>query len=126
LTDVPRIPARRARKAGPRWLAAAAALLALACAPRVRVLAGGGGAPTSFRVRAEATRVELSGTMTAWRPVPLERRGGLFELWLDLPPGRYEYRLEIVDARETRAVFPDGGERTSDGFGGENAVVRVQ
>jgi hypothetical protein len=109
-----------------RWLAASTALLALGCAPRVCVLPGEGGAPTSFRVRADATRVELSGTMTDWRPVALARRGSAFELRLDLPPGRYEYRLEVVDREGIRTVFPEGGERTSDGFGGENSVVRVR
>jgi 1,4-alpha-glucan branching enzyme len=107
-------------------LLAAIAAVALACAPAIRVLPGDRGALTSFRVRASATRVELSGTMTDWRAVPLERHGGVFELELDLPPGRYEYRLEIVDPAGTRVIFPEGGERTSDGFGGENAVVRVQ
>jgi hypothetical protein len=108
-----------------KWFPAIAAAT-LACAPRVLVLPGERGAPTSFRVRAAAARVELSGTMTAWRRVPLERHGRVFELRLDLPPGRYEYRLEVVDSTGIRVVFPDGGERTSDGFGAENAVVRVQ
>ncbi len=107
-------------------LLATAALFALACAPRVTVRPGGSAAPSVFRVRADASRVELSGTMTSWRPRPLERRGDLFELELDLAPGRYEYRLEIVDEGGIHAVFPDDGERTSDGFGGENAVVRVR
>ncbi len=107
-------------------LAAIVALLALGCAPPVHVLPGGRGAVTSFRVRAEATSVVLSGTMTGWRPLPLERRGGRFELEMDLAPGRYEYRLEVADPGGIHVVFPDGAERASDGFGGENAVVRVR
>jgi hypothetical protein len=104
----------------------AAALAALACAPSVVIRPGGHDAPTAFRVRTPATRVELSGTMTSWRPVPLAPRDGAFELELELPPGRYEYRLEVVDDRGTHVVFPEDGERANDGFGGENAVLRVR
>jgi hypothetical protein len=77
-------------------------------------------------VRADARAVQLSGTMTGWRPRQLERRGGVFEIALDLPPGRHEYRLEVVDDSGAHVVFSKGTERTDDGFGGENAVVRVR
>ncbi len=101
------------------------AVLALACAPAVAVRPGGSRAPTVFRVEADAGQVILSGTMTGWRGLPLERRGEAFELSLDLAPGRYEYRLEVRDARGARFVHPKDAERVDDGFGGENAVLRI-
>jgi len=107
-------------------LVAAVALLALGCAAPITVCPGGRGHPTVFRVRSDARAVLLSGTMTGWRPWPLQRHGRDFELALELPPGRHEYRLEIVDDHGAHVVFSEGSERTADGFGGENAVVRVQ
>ncbi len=101
------------------------AALALACAPAVAVRPGSGGAPTVFRVEADAREVILSGSMTGWRGVPLERRDGAFELSLDLGPGRYEYRLEVHDGKGTRLVHPGSAERVDDGFGGENLVLRI-
>jgi hypothetical protein len=64
--------------------------------------------------------------MTGWRPRQLERRGGDFEIAIELPPGRHEYRLEILDDSGAHVVFSEGAERTADGFGGENAVLRVR
>ncbi len=107
-------------------LAAMAALLGVACTPRASVVPGGRSAPTVFRVRAKAREVVLSGTMTGWRPRPLERADGGFELRLELAPGRYEYRLEALDSRGIHVVFSEGAERTDDGFGGENAVLRIR
>jgi hypothetical protein len=107
-------------------LAAAAVLLGVACAPRASVVPGGRSAPTVFRVRAKVSGVVLSGTMTGWRPLPLERADGAFELRLELAPGRYEYRLEALDSHGIHAVFSEGAERTDDGFGGENAVLRIR
>ena len=109
---------------GPRRRAALA-LLALACAPAVTVRPGSGAGPTIFRVEASAQQVVLSGTMTGWRGQPLERRQGAFELRLELPPGRYEYRLELRDTTGARVVHPRDAERVADGFGGENAVLRI-
>jgi hypothetical protein len=108
-----------------RPLASMASILVLACAPAVIVRPGGRAAPTVLRVRTDATRVALLGTMTGWRLLPLERRGRAFELSLDLPPGRYEYRLEVRDNTGVHEVFPEGAERADDGFGGENAVLRI-
>ncbi len=106
--------------------AAAAALLAAACAaPATSVRPGDGGAPTVWRVRTRADTVTLSGTMTGWRPVPLERHDGQFELRLRVPPGRHEYRLDAREGSSTRQILPDDVERAPDGFGGENAVLRV-
>ncbi len=109
-----------------RILCAGAILLAMGCAPSVIVRPGTGQAPTVFRVRTDAQGVELSGTMTGWNPTPLPRRDGAFELALELAPGRYEYSLKVLDSGGIHDVFPDGAERTADGFGGENAVLRVR
>lgn len=109
-----------------RHIVAAAAASALACAAPVSVRPGDRERPTVFRVRCDGCAVVLSGTMTHWRPTPLQRHGDAFELTLHLPPGRHEYRLEILDDRGTHVVFSEGAERTTDGFGGENAVIRVR
>lgn len=108
---------------GPRRAALAA--LALACAPAVTVRPQRAPGRTLFRVETSAREVLLSGTMTGWRGLPLERRGGAFELDLELPPGRHEYRLEVRDTKGVRLAYPAGAERVDDGFGGENAVLRI-
>ncbi len=109
-------------------LAAALALTAAACAgPAAGVRPAAGGAVV-LRVPADgATLVTLAGTMNGWQPEPLFRVGGAFEIALRLPPGRYEYRLEAQGNPDgPRTVFPEGCERVPDGFGGENAVLRIR
>ncbi len=104
----------------------AAALLALAaCAPSATVRATAANGEASFVWSGDADAVWLVGTPTAWRRVPLVRDGRRFTLRLPLEPGRYEWRLEVVVAGTVRTVLPDGAERGDDGFGGENAVLRV-
>jgi hypothetical protein len=108
-----------------RW--AALALLAAACAgagPSVRPGAGGG--ETTFRYQGSADEVWLVGSMTGWQPVPLSRDGGRWVLRLPLAPGRHEYRLEVREKGVTRVEWPPGAERVDDGFGGENAILRVE
>lgn len=78
-----------------------------------------------FRYRGSADAVTMSGSMTRWSPVPLVRDGNGFALWLPLSPGRYEYRLEIRNGSAITTLVPEGVEHVDDGFGGENAVVRV-
>jgi hypothetical protein len=107
-----------------RRAAAVALLLALACSPAVAVRPGADGL-TVFRFEGRAEEVILSGTMTDWRPRPLSQRGDAFELRLALPPGRYEYRLEVHDNTGVHSALPEGAERTEDGYGGENGVLRV-
>ena len=113
------------RRPGP--LAALLLLLPAACAPRVTVRTGDGAGTTVFSVRSSAGAVTLTGSMTGWQPRPLVRRGDRFELDLALPPGRYEYRLEETSGGgASNVIFPEGVERTPDGFGGENALLRVR
>ena len=105
----------------------ACALSGLACtAPRVTVRPEPGGRVV-LRIRAQGARkATLSGSMNGWRSEPLEVRGDAFEVALDLAPGRYEYRLEVIDERGAHVLFSEGAERVPDGFGGENAVLRVR
>ena len=117
-------------RAGPLALrgswAAVAAALALACGGPRAELRRSGDEGVLVRVRAAGARgAALLGSMNGWRPEPMERRGDAFELAMRLPPGRYEYRIEVTDAAGSREIWPDGAERVADGFGGENGVLRV-
>lgn len=104
-------------------LATAMATLGACVAARVEVRAAREG--VVFRYRGEAEAVLLRGSMTGWAPVALVRDGDGFALWVPLPRGRYEYRLEVRRGDTTTVLVPDGAERADDGFGGENGVVRV-
>ncbi len=108
-----------------RGVRAIAAAALLACAPRATVRPGAAGTATEFEYRERAEEVWLTGDMTGWKRVPLARDDGAFRLSLDLAPGRYEYRLEVRDDGGIHPVYPKGAERVDDGFGGENAIVRV-
>jgi hypothetical protein len=105
----------------------AAALLALAsCAPSATVRPTVEDGAVTFAWEGEADAVWVVGTPTSWQRVPLARRGRTFSVRLRIAPGRYEYRLEVEAGGTVRTVLPEGAERTDDGFGGENAVLRVE
>jgi hypothetical protein len=104
-------------------LAAAAALAA--CAPPATLRPAVEGGEVTFAWTGEADAVFVAGTPTGWRRVPLARKGRTFTVRLPISPGRHEYRLEVEAAGAVRIVLPDGAERVDDGFGGENAVLRV-
>ncbi len=104
-------------------LAALAALAGCATAASVRPTVEDGIA--TFAWTGDADRVFLVGTPTGWRPVPFARDGRRFTLRLPVAPGRHEYRLEVEVGGAVRAVLPEEVERVDDGFGGENAVLRV-
>ncbi len=79
-----------------------------------------------LRARVEqAGDVRVIGSWDAWaESTPLRATGqpGLWEVWLDLPPGTHRYRF-LADGR---AVAPPDGVRTlADDFGGRDAVVDV-
>ncbi len=103
--------------------AAVAALVACAPAATVRPTVSDGEATFAWAGSADA--VFLVGTLTGWKRVPLARDGDRFTLRVAVEPGRYEYRLEVEAAGAVRTVLPDGAERVEDGFGGENAILRV-
>lgn len=105
-------------------LALAFAVALGACAPRVEIRPRGRGAAV-FLYEGRADEVRLVGTMTGWRAVPLERSGDRFHLSLALPDGRYEYRLQVYRGESLHEVLPEHAERVSDGFGGENAILRI-
>ena len=101
-------------------------MLALAsCAPAATVRPVVEDGEATFAWTGEADAVFLVGTPTSWQRVPLARDGRRFRLRLKVAPGRHEYRLEVEVGGEVRTVLPDGVERVEDGFGGENAVLRV-
>ncbi len=83
--------------------------------------------PLRFRLRAPgAERVSVVGDFNGWDPAaaPLSRAGdGWWETSLRLPAGVHEYAY-LVDGRP---VTPPEAEATvPDGFGGRNALLRVQ
>lgn len=101
-----------------------AALALLACAPRATVRPEGEG-QVRFTWDGKAEAAWICGTMTGWSRVPLLRTSGGLEATVDVPPGRHEYRLEVMETTGLRVVLPAGAEVVEDGFGGQNAVLRV-
>lgn len=108
----------------PGRLSLLVAVALAACAPRATVRPSGDGR-VLFAWEGGGEAVWVCGTMTAWSRVPLVRSGGHFEVSLPVPPGRHEYRLEVLDKTGFRIVLPPGAERAEDDFGGENAVLRM-
>lgn len=108
----------------PARLCLLAALALWACAPRATVRPAGEG-QMRFAWDGKAEAAWVSGTMTGWSRVPLLPSGGRLEATLAVPPGRHEYRLEVMETTGLRVVLPAGAEVVEDGFGGENAVLRV-
>jgi hypothetical protein len=75
-----------------------------------------------FRVPS-ATRVEVAGDWTGWKPVPLTRGPeGRWILHLQLEPGVYRFNL-IVDGG--RWIVPEGVAAVDDGFGGKAGVLVI-
>lgn len=103
-----------------------AALAVAGCAPRAAaVVRASKGNTVTFEWTGPADEAFLSGTMTGWRRVPLAREGRRFSTTLEVPPGRHEYRLEVRVGGMLTPVLPERAERAEDGYGGENAVLRV-
>ena len=102
-------------------------ILAAGCAPRatIRQRAVDGAPRALFVYRGDAEAVVLRGSMTRWSPLPMHLHGSAWEVELALPPGRYEYRIEVRAKGVTRMVIPDDAERVDDDFGSENGVLRV-
>jgi hypothetical protein len=111
--------------APPALRAALAAFLLAACAHRATVRPEGDGRVV-FAWDGAAEAAWVCGTMTSWSRVPLQRVDGGLQVTLAVPPGRHEYRLEVLEKTGIRVVVPPGAEVVADGFGGENAVLRVE
>ena len=71
----------------------------------------------------------VTGDLTDWSlpGVPLEKTDGdTWQTTLDLPAGRYAYRLRIVDGDEARWLdLPSYAQTTQDSFGSTNGVCIV-
>ena len=82
---------------------------------------------TTFKFTApEAQSVLLAGEFNSWNPDahPLERTSnGLWEVSIDLSPGRYEYRF-LVDGQWQND--PNCAAFTSNPFGSENCIVTLE
>mgnify|MGYP001393497328 CR=1 FL=1 len=108
-----------------------------------RTLAGGRRSPPArelwrnvaeglrFRVRYEgAGQLYVTGDFNDWADpgVPLRREGPRrYAVTLPLEPGRYEYRIRVVEGEETRWLdLPAAARTVRDGFGGVNGVCIVE
>jgi hypothetical protein len=80
-----------------------------------------------FRLRAgQASLVTVIGSWNDWAAPGLTlthtREPGLWEAWIDVPPGTHRYRF-VVDGQPVRP--PDALRYARDDFGGEDAVIEV-
>lgn len=130
-----RLPALRIEKRRSAWLerlvrplAAAAAGLAAAAVlwmafwpapePSLR--------PWRFVIyQPDAQGVELAGSFSSWRRIPLKHAGnsGYWEITLDLPKGDHRFSYIIEGSR--RMADPTIAVREADDFGGENSILTV-
>lgn len=73
--------------------------------------------------------LHVTGDFTSWSMpgVPLERTDeDTWQTTLDLPPGRYAYRLRVVEQDEARWLdLPSYAQTTQDSFGSTNGVCIV-
>jgi len=73
----------------------------------------------------DASRVEIAGSFTDWKRIPLDKAGdsGYWELTLALPEGEH-YFSYILEGRQ-RVADPTIRTREPDDFGGYNSILRV-
>lgn len=83
-----------------------------------------GSPPTvHFRLETvEASRVQLTGDLTDWQPVAMQRTDDGWELRLAVAPGLYRFGF-LVDGNWYLPADADG--RTTDDWGGEQATLLV-
>ncbi len=101
---------------------AAAAILFVAFPPQQAVLAR----PYRFVIyQPDAKHVELAGTFSGWKRIPLKPTGqsGYWETTLELPEGEYRFSYIIEGGR--RLPDPTIAVREIDDFGGENSILKV-
>jgi hypothetical protein len=81
---------------------------------------------TRLALRApRASRVDVVGDFTNWKPIAARRASGDAAMWfidLRIPPGQYRYAFRI-DGTTWRV--PDGATAVDDGFGGKSAWLVV-
>jgi hypothetical protein len=70
----------------------------------------------------DSTQVDVAGTFSDWKPVPLTRTSDGWEVQIALPPGRHRVAVRLNDG-PWRA--PGGTARIRDDFGGEAGLVVV-
>jgi len=74
----------------------------------------------------DAQRVELAGSFSGWKRIPLKLAGqsGYWETTLELPEG--EHRFSYIIEGDRRLPDPTIVVREIDDFGGENSILRVK
>ena len=74
----------------------------------------------------EAQHVELAGSFSGWKRIPLNLTGqsGYWETTLELPEG--EHRFSYIIEGNRRLTDPTIAVRETDDFGGENSILRVK
>ena len=74
----------------------------------------------------EAQQVELVGSFSGWKRIPLKLTGrtGYWETTLEIPEG--EYRFSYIIEGNRRLTDPTIAVREIDDFGGENSILRVK
>ena len=74
----------------------------------------------------EAKRVEITGSFTGWKKLPLRPAAGgeYWEITLELPAG--EHRFSYVLEGNRRMTDPTIAVREADDFGGENSILAVK
>lgn len=72
-----------------------------------------------------ADRVEISGSFTGWRAVPMQKAGlsGYWEATIELPHG--EHRFSYIIEGDRRIPDPTILVREQDDFGGVNSIIEV-
>ncbi len=109
---------------------AAALLLVIGIWYRPMPLPNGPSAPLSVSHRfviyaPEVRQVEIAGSFSDWRPVPMHPIGaeGYWELVLTMQPG--EYRYTVMIDRNIRMPDPTVPLREADDFGAANSILRI-
>lgn len=103
-------------------LAAAAVLFFIFLSPQEPTLR-----PYRFVIyQPETERVELTGSFSGWKKIPLKHAGnsGYWEITLELPEG--EHRFSYIIEGNRKLTDPTIAVRESDDFGGENSILTVK
>ena len=74
----------------------------------------------------EAERVELAGSFSGWKKIPLKPAGssGYWEITLELSEG--DHRFSYIIEGNLRLADPTIAVRETDDFGGENSILAVR